>query len=70
MRCPHCDNRLIQVKEDEGKAKLRLPILVFNLEGTECTSKCPRCGGEIMLPIKIEKSAIQTGPPRFTLSKR
>ncbi len=51
MRCPHCLNDALQQVGDD--LKLRVPILVFNLNGEKCRTNCPRCKREILLPLRI-----------------
>lgn len=67
MRCPHCSHRLVQ--KSEGKAKLRVPILVFSDDGASCVAPCPRCKEEITMPITIQKSALGSDEPRLVIHR-
>jgi predicted RNA-binding Zn-ribbon protein involved in translation (DUF1610 family) len=56
MRCPECGHALIQRRDE--KVKLRAPILVFDPQGDQCVTNCPKCKKEIQLPVTLEQSAI------------
>lgn len=65
MRCPKCQFSLLQ-KSDE-KLKLRVPILVFDVDGEKCVTSCPRCKEEIQIPVMLAKSATQADPTPLIL---
>lgn len=71
MRCPKCNHRLL--RKSDGKAKLRVPILVFDEDGGEATTNCPSCKSEIQIPgVTLEKSAAEdcAVDPPLVLGKR
>ena len=68
MKCPHCGHGLIQ--KSASAVKLRVPILVFDLDGKHAVTPCPKCKREIQIPVTLEKSAIPTDPALVLAPKR
>ena len=66
MRCPHCNNRILQKSEGAIKVRTHGPI-TFN-EAGECETKCHWCKGRIILPMELSKS-VDVEEARFIISK-
>jgi hypothetical protein len=60
MYCPECGHRLL--KKSEDKLKVRVPIIVFDVEGNNAVTNCPGCKKEIPLPVTLEKAALPDEP--------
>jgi len=68
MNCPHCHARLLQ--KSDGKLKVRVPILVFSIDGESCVTSCPGCRKEISLPVTLQKSALPVDAPTKLILRR
>lgn len=68
MKCPHCGKNLLQ--HIDGKVKLRSPVLIFSPDGKKCALICPKCSGEVEVPIQLSPGAIEASSrERITLSR-
>jgi hypothetical protein len=50
MRCPHCDNHLLQKSGSRVRLRTQGPI---DFDGKRCRAKCYWCASLVELPIQI-----------------
>lgn len=60
LRCPHCNNRVLQKSDAGTKVRIEGPIQ-FDTEGV-AHAKCYWCKSDVTLPIQLsDKTALSTG---------
>ena len=66
MRCPQCNNKVLQKSESGVKLRTKGPIQ-FTADG-RCTAQCYWCSTSVEVPVQLTK-AIEPEPERFVLRK-
>lgn len=66
MRCPHCDNKLLQ--KSGTATRLRIKGVVEIGDDGIAKAQCFWCSGSVTLPIELKKAA--DDEERFTIPVR
>jgi hypothetical protein len=64
MRCPHCDNHVLQKSGD--KIRLRTQGQIIFDEGGKCRTRCFWCKSAIEIPLEIQEG-VPISAERFFL---
>lgn len=66
MRCPKCDNKLIQ--KSGSSTRLRLKGAIEFTDDGLCKARCHWCNSEVTMPLELKKAA--TDEENFTIPER
>lgn len=67
MRCPNCDNRLLQKSGGKTRVRTQGP-LVFNGDG-KCRTKCYWCGSPVEVPLELQKG-LKVQAEKYVLARK
>lgn len=66
MRCPHCNNKVLQKSGSITKLRTDGPV-EFRDDGT-CRTKCFWCKAQVELPLELA-AGVDVGEERFVIRK-
>ena len=55
MRCPKCENMILQ--KSEGDTKMRTKGLITFSKSGRCVAQCYWCGNKVYVPVELKKSS-------------